>query len=409
MKRVGIEKISLYGSSLCLDMRELARSRGKDPDKVVSDFLIDRRTLLPPWEDTVTLGANAAKKIITEAERKEIGLLIVGTESSVDFGKPASTNIHRALKLSPNVRNYECKHACYSGVAALDAAVNYIASDLNHGKKALVISTDFSRMHLNLKEEFVMGGVAAAVLISDTPLIVELETQKKGTWTLDVYDTFRPSARHEVGNNEVSLYSYLDALEGAYRHYVEYAGEKFDFDSSFRYLAYHTPFAGMAFQAHRTLSNIFKPKPKAELKSDFEHRVRPCLKFSRQLGSTYGSSNFIGILSILSGDAGAAPGDRIGFYAYGSGAIGEFYSGKISSGARERVQELKLEEELTARKILPVKEYEFLENLRESYIENPSFKPDFSLFDGLYNDFYKGKGYLVLNGVEDFYRKYDWS
>jgi 3-hydroxy-3-methylglutaryl CoA synthase len=254
-----------------------------------------------------------------------------------------------------------------------------------------------------------MGGVAAAVLISDTPHIVELETQKKGTWTLDIYDTFRPSARHEVGNNEVSLYSYLDALEGAYRHYVEYAGEKFDFDSSFRYLAYHTPFAGMAFQAHRTLSNIFRPKPKAELKSDFEHRVRPCLKFSRQLGSTYGSSNFIGLLSILSGDASAAPGDRIGFYAYGSGAIGEFYSGKISSGARERVQELKLEEELTARKILPVKEYEFLENLRESYIENPSFKPDFSLFDGLYNDFYKGKGYLVLNGVEDFYRKYDWS
>ena len=409
MKRVGIEKISLYGSSLCLDMRDLAFARGKDPDKVVSDFLIDRRTLLPPWEDTVTLGANAAKKIVGDAERKEIGLLVVGTESSVDFGKPVSTNIHRALKLSTNVRNYESKHACYSGVAALDAAVNYVASGLNHGKKALVISTDFSRMHLNLKEEFVMGGVAAAALISDNPRIVELETQKKGTWTLDTYDTFRPSAKHEVGNNEVSLYSYLDALEGAYRQYVEYAGEDVDLDSYFRFLAYHTPFAGMAFQAHRTLSNIFKPKAKVELKSDFERRVRPCLKFSRQLGSTYGSSNFIGTLSILSGDAGAAPGDRIGFYAYGSGAIGEFYSGKITSGAHECVQELKLEEELAARRVLPVKEYEVLENIREGYIENPSFKPDFGMFDGLYDEFYKGKGYLVLNGVEDFYRKYDWS
>ncbi|HEX7511046.1 MAG TPA: hypothetical protein VF335_07090, partial [Chitinivibrionales bacterium] len=85
------------------------------------------------------------------------------------------------------------------------------------------------------------------------------------------------------------------------------------------------------------------------------------------------------------------------------------YSGKISPDARQRVRELKLEEDLAARKTLPVTEYEFLENLRESHIENPSFKPDFSLFDGLYNDFYKGKGYLVLSGVENFYRNYDWS
>jgi 3-hydroxy-3-methylglutaryl CoA synthase len=162
MKRVGIEKLNLYLSTLCLDMRELAKARGKDPDKVVSDYLIDRRTLLPPWEDTVTFGANAAVPIVDEAERDAIGLLVVGTESSVDFGKPISTNIHRALKLGPNVRNFETKHACYSGVAALDTAVNYVASGLNHGKKALVVSTDFSRMHLNLREEFVMGGVASS-------------------------------------------------------------------------------------------------------------------------------------------------------------------------------------------------------------------------------------------------------
>jgi 3-hydroxy-3-methylglutaryl CoA synthase len=407
--RVGIEKINIYLSTLCLDMRELATARGKDPDKVVSDFLIDRRTLLPPWEDTVTFGANAASKIIGEADRESIGLLVVGTESSVDFGKPISTNIHRALKLGPNVRNFETKHACYSGVAALDTAVNYVASGLNHGKKALVVATDFSRMHLNLKEEFVMGGVAAAVLVSSQPELVEFEAQKKGTWTLDTYDTFRPSAKHEVGNNEVSLYSYLDALEGAFRNYQEHCGEPVDFDTYFRFLVYHTPFAGMALQAHRTLTNIFKPKAKPEMKADFERRVRPCLKYSRQAGSTYGSSNFAGVLSILTGDADFRDNDRIGFYAYGSGAVGEFYSGRILPGAAQKAKALGLDAELARRAVLPVKEYEQLEQLREDYIENPNFTPDRNFCKGLYDSHYKGQGKLVLAGVKDFYRTYEWS
>ncbi len=409
MKRVGIEKLSLYASTLCLDMKDLARARGQDPEKVVSDFLIDRRTLLPPWEDTVTFGANAAGKIIAEEDRNDIGLLVVGTESSVDFGKPISTNIHRALKLGANVRNFETKHACYSGVSALDTAVNYVASGLNHGKKALVVATDFSRMHLGLKEEFVMGGVAAAVLVSDDPQMIEFEAQRKGTWTLDTYDTFRPSARHEVGNNEVSLYSYLDALEGSFKHYAENSGVAVDFDKDFRFIAYHTPFAGMAFQAHRTLTNIFSPKPKADLKADFERRVMPCLKYSRQIGSTYGSSNFAGALSILTGVSPFAENDRIGFYAYGSGAIGEFYSGLIMKDAAARAKAIGLDEELAARIVLPVKEYEALEKLRDTYTENPTFTPDRTALADLYRTHYEGKGRLILTGVKDFYRTYDWS
>ena len=122
------------------------------------------------------MGANAARPILTEEDKQSIGMIIVGTEGSVDFGKPISTNIQRALGLPNTVRSYETKHACYSGVAALDTAVNWIASGLNKGKKALVIAADFSRMHLNKDHEFVLGGSAAAVLVSETPAIVVFET-----------------------------------------------------------------------------------------------------------------------------------------------------------------------------------------------------------------------------------------
>ena len=409
MRGVGIEKINLYGSSLYLDQRKLAEARGNDPDRVVSDFMIDTRSVNPPWEDTITLGANAALPLISEEERDQIGLLVVGTESSLDFGKPISTNIHAALKLSHNVRNYETKHACYSGVAALDCAVNWVLSGLSRGRKALVISSDFSRMHLNLKEEFVLGGVSAAAIISDNPRVVEFEPSKKGTWTVDAYDTFRPSARHEIGNNEVSLYTYMDAIEGAYRDYLINAREPVDFETYFKYNVYHTPFAGMAFQAHRTLTNLGGRRTKAEIRESFDRRVLPVLRYAARVGGTYGASNFVGICSLLSGDTPVEAGDRIGFFAYGSGAIGEFYSGTICPGAREIVRAMKIDAHLDDRREVSVAEYEQLETEREGRIEDPDILPDFGILDGWYDKHYKGRGYLVLREVKSFYRTYELS
>ena len=409
MKRIGIEKLNLYGSSLFLDQVKLAKARGKDPDKVVSDFLIDVRSLNPPYEDTVTMGANAAGHILSEEDKKTIGMLIVGTEGSVDFGKPISTNIHGALGLTPNVRNFETKHACYCGVAALDTALNWVASGLNKGKKALVITTDFSRMHLNMKEEFVLGGVAAAALISENPKVVEYELEKKGSWTTNVYDTFRPSARHEVGNNEISLFSYIDALEGSYEDYVRQSGDSIDFDTYFSYINYHTPFPAMSFQAHRTLCNIARPRKKAEIKESFQEKVFPTLLYSRRVGSTYGASNFVGLCALIKSVNNLKAGERVGFFSYGSGAIGEFYSGLICPEAEETIQSLNLDKHFDSRREVSIEEYEMIEKIRESYIENPNFTPDFSILDNWYDEHYRDRGYLVLKEVKDFYRTYEWS
>ncbi len=408
-KKIGIEKLNLYGSSLFLDQVKLAQARGYDPEKVVKDFLINSRTVIPPFEDTVTLGANAASPLLDSIDKDSIGMLIVGTESSVDFGKPISTNIMGALGLGPNVRNYETKHACYSGVAALDTAVNWVTSGLNRGRKALVVSTDFSRMHLNDRVEFVLGGVGAALIVGEEPRVVEYDVENRGTWSTDVYDTFRPSARDEVGNNEVSLFSYMDALEGAYTDYCRLADQTTSFDDSFDYLVYHTPCAGMAFQAHRALTNLSGRKPKAEIQQSFEAKVLPCLNYSRRVGSTYAASNFAGLASLATQKDVAKPGARLGFFAYGSGAIGEFYSGTLCEAAQETVNSMDIDGHLDSRREVSVSEYEDIEKIREQHIENPDFTPDRSYPEGLFDSLYKGKNRLVLSGVKDFYRTYEWS
>jgi len=406
---VGIEKINIYGGPLCLHMEELARARGRDPKKVVHDYLIDTRALFPPWEDAVTLAVNAAEPMLSLQDRRDIGLLIVGTESAVDFGKPISTNIHAALGLGTNVRNFETKHACYSGVAALDAAVNWILSGLHRGRKALVISTDFSRFHLDEDYEFIMGGTAAALLVSDTPAILALEPHLRGTWTTSVYDTFRPTALLEIGNNAESLYTYLDAVQGSFQEYCESVGEPVDFFSFFQYLVYHMPFPGMALQAHRTLTNSAGKVPRKEMLADYTRRVEPSLSLARKLGSMYGASNFVGLCGHLCDAPDIAPGDRVGLFSYGSGAIGEFYSGTVCVGATETVRRSGLMTALDHRQSVTTEEYEVIERARTALIERSDYVTDFSLLDGRCEKQYSSTRRLVLEKVCAYRRHYAWS
>ena len=55
--------------------------------------------------------------------------------------------MHRLLGLSERCRTVELKQACYSGTAAVQLAVQYVAR--HPEKKALVIAADIARYDLN--------------------------------------------------------------------------------------------------------------------------------------------------------------------------------------------------------------------------------------------------------------------
>lgn len=408
-KRVGIEYLNIYGGSCCLDQRDLARARGADPDRTVNDFMVETRAINPLFEDVITTAVNAAKPLLSLVDPAEIGMLVVGTESSVDYGKPISTNIHGALGLPPNVRNFETKHACYSGVAAMQTAADWVASGAHGGKKALVISSDASRAHLKTKEEFVMGGAAAAAIISDTPDIFRFERGMTGVWTTDVYDTFRPTSRHEVGNNELSLYAYLDALTGSYEQYCAAAGQGVEFTSHFLHNIFHTPFPGMALQAHRTLYNIKGSHPKQEVRADFQKRVLPSLLVTKQVGSTYGASNLAGLASLFTTAKDIPVDSRIGLFAYGSGAIGEFYSGFVGDKAVSRLAQMAIDKQLHSRFRIDVPTYEEIEIRREELVDKQTYTVPIDEQSTLYREHYANQGKYILNSVTDFRREYRWS
>ncbi len=410
MTTAGIEKINIYGCSLRLSIGELARARGLDERSVLDSYMVGNRALNPLFEDAVTMAANAATPLLSDDIREKIGLLIFGTETASDLSRPSSTHIIEAFGLPSNIRNFEIKHACYSGAAALGCALDWVRSGEARGRKALVLASDFSRMHLGRNAEPVLGGCAAAAIISDTPAVIEYEPGRAGLWSGGVYDTFRPDARLEIFNEELSLFSYLEALHESYRDYAANSPQWFDFRDHFRYWIYHMPFPSMALRAHRSLMNTLMPGNGDTISASFRRQVGPSLTFASQVGSVYGASNFIGLCGLIHSERERIRGgERIGFFSYGSGAIGQFYSGLILPGAVEEVDGMKMAEALEERRKVSVQEYERIERLRDSNSGMADFEPSLDFPEGLFESHYRGRNRLFLRRITGHKRIYEWS
>ncbi|PWU11186.1 MAG: hydroxymethylglutaryl-CoA synthase [Terriglobia bacterium] len=405
----GIEKIGVYPGSLALAMPDLCAAREQDPIKIRDAMMIDERSINPLWEDPVTMAVNAANSLLEGEDREKIELLIVASESGVDQEKPISTWAHRYLGLTPHCRNFELKHACYGGTAGLQMAASWVASGVSPGAKALIITTDQSRTHLGKPWEFVLGAGAAAILVSDQPRLVELELGKSGYWTYEIADLTRPTAKVETGNSETSLISYLEALEGAYAHFLCRAKPESDFDTYFQRHVYHAPFGGMTWRAHRTLLREWKTLSRDESWAHFQHKSLSALRYLRRMGGTYSGSTFIGLLAMIEADAGIRAGDRIAVFSYGSGSCAEFYCVKACEGAREIARAQCVTQKLDARRRLSVAEYECLERRRSDLVDEGDYQTLGHSPSDWFEAHYQGKGLLIYSGMRDYYRQYEWS
>lgn len=107
-------------------MRDLAIARGIDPNKFTIGIGQSQQAVPPNHQDIVTLGAQAALPLLPCIDSNRLKMVIVGTESGVDASKSSALYIHKLLNLSSWVRCVEVKEACYGGTAALMMARDYV-------------------------------------------------------------------------------------------------------------------------------------------------------------------------------------------------------------------------------------------------------------------------------------------
>ncbi len=406
---IGIEKINLYAGSLVLDIEKLAVARNRDVDFFKNDLMIDQKSQNVDYEDVITMAVNAAKPIISEQDKEDIELCIFATESGLDFCKTNSSYVCRYLDLKPQVRNFEIKNACYAATCAIQMAIGWIASGAAPGKKALIVSSDINYDHEGRSGEEVPAIGAIAIIISDTPKIIEYEEGKNGYYTFECTDYARPTATYDIINGEESLYAYLDCLEGAWEHYKSKIGD-IDFNTYFKRVIYHTPFGGLVKMAHgRLLKDMYGKMKKSEILRNFEEKVGKSLKIPRAVGNTYSSTVYTCLMGLILEDEGINPGDRIGIYSFGSGACAEFYSATLLPEAKEYIKSLDIDNYLNSRYDLTIEEFDNLARKRSSHAEKATYSTDLEYPAGWYTKYYKDKKLLIFKGTENYIRKYEWS
>jgi len=408
---VGIEAISFYGGRLCLDIRTLFEARGLDLRRF-DNLMLHRKTVPLPCEDAVSYAVNAAKPLIdalAPEERDRIELIIVATESGLDFGKSLSTYVHHYLGLNRTCRLFEVKQACYGGTAAFQMALNFIVSSASPGAKALVIATDLAKpASKGTYVEPSQGAGSVAMLVGDAPEILEVDFGANGYHSYEVMDTCRPTPEMETGDSDLSLISYLECLEGSYRSY-EARVEGADFIELFDYLAFHTPFPGMVKGAHRMLLRKLKKAGPAVSDADFERRVAPSLSLCREVGNIYSATLYLALCGLIECVPLTEP-LRVGLFSYGSGCSSEFYSGVITPRSQEKIAALGHRAALDARLPVTMAQYDDLLDQSMEWKFGLRHKAvDHAPYRELYDAAFAGRGLLVLKAINDYHREYEWS
>lgn len=347
--KIGIDKINFFIPHLYVDMNKLALARNVEPAKFTIGIGQEKMAVAPITQDTVTLAANAAVEILTDEDKEKIDTVIFATESGIDHSKAAAIYVHRLLGLKHHARAFEIKEACYGATAAIQLAKGHIA--LHPDSKVLVLGSDISRYGLHSSGEVTQGAGSVAILISANPKIMTIE-EPSVFHTEDIMDFWRPiysDVAYVDGKFSNEKYiSFFQTVWGQFK--AETDMTLADFEA----ICFHMPYTKMGLKALKSVLDEGYNSDQERLLANYDVSKQ----YSKVVGNIYTGSLYLSLLSLLELNTDLDAGDRIGLYSYGSGAVGEFFSGIIQPGYRDFLQAEKHEKLLKERKELSIEEYE---------------------------------------------------
>ncbi|GAP02187.1 hydroxymethylglutaryl-CoA synthase [Fructobacillus pseudoficulneus] len=385
---VGIDKLGFYTPSLALDLVELAKARGDEPDKYTIGIGQSVQTVVPNYEDVVTMGVNAAKEILTEDDLAKIEMLIFATESGIDNSKSAAVFAQELLGLSPFIRTIEMKQACYAGTYGLMQAKDFVT--LHPDKKVLVIAGDIARYGLKTPGEVTQGAGAIAMVVSADPAIATINDDSV-YMSRDVADFWRPvDSTTALVDGHLSTDVYKEMFLTLWQRYQEQTGHEL---ADFAGFAFHLPYTKMGKKALDQIMDQADNQQQAFLRE----QLTASQVYNRQVGNLYTGSVYLALLSLLQ-QGQLTDGQRLGVFSYGSGAEAELFSLELVPGFDKAVAGQDVLAQLAQRQNVSVAEYEaiFQSQLFDSSKNQESDAPD-------------GTGLCQFVGWQDGQRRYRFS
>jgi hydroxymethylglutaryl-CoA synthase len=412
---VGLDAIEIWTGKCKLDLANtFAPARDEDPEKYTKGLGLRASSFPDTYEDIVTMGANAAKRLMDREglTPADIGRIDVATESAFDNSKPVSTYVAGCLEQVyegdfRHANKGERKFACVSGTQSIDDAYNWIRAGRNRGRAALVIATDTALYARGDPGEATQGAGAVAMLVDVDPSIVTLSTEQ-GIGSMDETDFLKPNQQFPSVDGKRSVQVYLSRMREALEDYESVAGRVGVED--FVFAPFHTPFPGMVRKAavlayrHVTRGTEIEDALEPEIgrqprEDDFDGResfetnmrdyvdalsgteryrtwygetVEPTLGIAREVGNWYTGSVHIArvsaLLAALENDRNIG-GETLLVGSYGSGAQAEIHAETVREGWREGVAAADPFDRLAERHSLSFAEYEHIHDAHNHEVE----------------------------------------
>lgn len=367
--KIGIDKIHFFTPNIYVDLVELANARGIDPNKFTIGIGQDQMALSPLTQDCYSMGANAALPIVSKEDAEKIDLIVFGTESGLDASKSGAVIVQRLLGIQPFTRSIEVKQACYGATAGIMMARDYI--EKHPDRKALVIGSDIARYGLATGGEVTQGAGAIAMVISQNPAIMTID-EVSIPYSEDIFDFWRPTYSDVAFvDGQFSNQKYIAFFDTVWEEYKKRTGKTI---ADFKALCFHMPYTKMGRKALNTILD----EADEEKQQSLIHFYDQSAIYTRRIGNLYTGSLYLGFLSLLNHAFNELKAnDLIGMFSYGSGAVGEFFTGHLVEDFEKALHPEEIQTMLDQRHRLSVPEYETLFNERWTTEGNASYQYEF--------------------------------
>ncbi|BAM47447.1 hydroxymethylglutaryl-CoA synthase [Amphibacillus xylanus] len=347
--KIGIDKIGFYTPAMYIDTGDLAEARGVEPGKFKVGIGQEKMAVAPKTQDSVTLAANAALRILTQDDIDKIDYVIFATETGVDHSKAAGIFAHDLLGLKKSARSIEIKQACYSATAGIQIAKGHVA--LNPDSRVLVLASDISRYGLNTGGEITQGAGAVAMVIARDPKLMTIESPSVYQ-TDDAMDFWRPLYSDTAYvQGKFSVIQYINFFKELFAQYQEKTQTSL---KDFEALVFHTPYTKMGLKA---LQAVLEDADEADKKRLLDY-YEVAKHYNAIVGNIYTGSLYLNLISLLEQNNSLEDGATIGLFSYGSGSVGEFFTGVLQPDYRNHLLTEQHVQMLEDRKQISIDRYE---------------------------------------------------
>ncbi len=371
--------MALYIPDNYISVDEIIRARSADNERLATKLRRARQAteqigfrFSAPWEDPVTMAAQAAVNLIAKGRISldDLRYIAVGTETSIDHSKPIASYLQGALQnygiaIPRNLLTFQVQHACASGTIACLNVAAQLRTATREKKQGIVICSDIARYAAFSSAELTQGAGAIAMLVEPAPLLFTLDIDTAGYASEDVDDFFRPLySPTPIVRGDYSVKCYHVAMESAFLDHCQQTGNSPEETLlGVDIFALHVPFRKMARAA---LNNLLRKYCKFSrvLADQFiqDKGVFEALDCNAKVGNIYSGSLYLMLMTLLEERARILGekiiGKRILLFSYGSGNAMIVIGGTISPRFFEAINNFSLDETINQYTESSVDEYE---------------------------------------------------